>query len=136
MKFEHEEELEQTLEIEYKRTEVEEPVNKEEEILDLFGEPIAPKTVKLPPAKSTPKPASKPKPTASPKSKEEKKYGPEFQYAYAGHVGNLPEEDMTLERVREYLQVDFPELSKERTRIEVDEDKNLIIPIVKGTKSG
>lgn len=116
----------------HERNEDEEP----EVILDLFGEPIEPiKPVKLPPAKANNASAPKPKPKPSP-PKPEEKFGPEYQYAYAGHVGNLPEEDMTLDRVREYLQVDFPELSKERTKMDVDKEKQLIVPLVLGAKKG
>ena len=136
------------------RTDEEDPVEtpqaelptQPEEIVDvdLFGVPIAPptKSVKLPPAvkptvakpttaKATP--AAKAEPA---KPKEPEKFGIDYQYAYAGHVGNLPQEDMTLEDIRQFLQVDFPELSKERTRMEVDTETKYIIPIVKGTKSG
>lgn len=154
MKLEQENELEVVSETEvaqgvvHKRVDEEEPqapeqpelpveeAEEEEVILDLFGNPIEPvKPVKLPPAKAkttdAPKAPSKP---AAPKPEE--KFGPEYQYAYAGHVGNLPEEDMTLERVREFLQVDFPELSRERTKMDIDKDSKLIVPMVLGAKKG
>ncbi|MES9681656.1 hypothetical protein ABWK22_01745 [Gottfriedia acidiceleris] len=59
-----------------------------------------------------------------------------WNIAYAGNQYNPPENDMTLEQLREYLELDYPELSKERTLMEIDEDKKLIVPIVKGSKNG
>ncbi|MFD2614617.1 hypothetical protein [Paenibacillus gansuensis] len=77
--------------------------------------------------------------------KEEKK--PEFNHAtYIAYAGNsfllskffeadkLAELD--LEAVRKRLERDFPELSKQRTKMEWDEKKNLIIPMVTGGKKG
>lgn len=77
--------------------------------------------------------------------KEEKK--PEFNYAtYIAYAGNsflltkffevekLAELD--LETVRKRLERDFPELSKQRCKMEWDEKKNLIIPMVTGGKKG
>ncbi|MFE4029247.1 hypothetical protein ACFX4N_24120 [Priestia sp. YIM B13551] len=43
---------------------------------------------------------------------------------------------MTLEQVREWLELDYPELSKERTKLVVEEEKKLIVPIVSGAKKG
>lgn len=59
-----------------------------------------------------------------------------WNIAYAAQQYNPPEDDMTLEQVREWLELDYPELSKERCRMEIDESKKLIVPIVKGSKNG
>lgn len=59
-----------------------------------------------------------------------------WNIAYAAHQYNPPENDMTLEQVRQYLELDYPELSQERCRMEIDEAKKLIVPIVKGSKNG
>jgi hypothetical protein len=77
--------------------------------------------------------------------KEEKK--PEFNHAtfvaYAGHTLSITkfftEESLAtldLEAVRKRLEKDFPELSKQRTKMEWDEKKNLICPMVTGGKKG
>lgn len=116
-------------------------LNNEVEV-DLFGEPIVkPKPVKLPPAK--PQVAKEDKGnkatasvSAAPKKTEIKTFGTDYQYAYAGHIANLPQDGMTLEVLREYLQVDFPELSAKRTVMDVDTETKIIVPIVKGAKSG
>lgn len=59
-----------------------------------------------------------------------------WNIAYAAAQYNPPENDMTLEQVREWLELDYPELSKERCRMEIDEEKKLIVPIVSGSKNG
>jgi hypothetical protein len=47
---------------------------------------------------------------------------------------NLGEgETVTLEKLRQEMQKDYFEMSKERTDFEVDEERKVIIPIVKGT---
>lgn len=56
--------------------------------------------------------------------------------AYSAQQYNPPEDNMTIEAVREWLEIDYPELSKERCRIEISEDKKLIVPIVSGAKKG
>jgi PRTRC genetic system protein A len=77
--------------------------------------------------------------------KEEKK--PEFNHAtfiaYAGHGLSITkffsEESLAtldLEAVRKRLEKDFPELSKQRTKMEYDEKKNIICPMVTGGKKG
>jgi PRTRC genetic system protein A len=77
--------------------------------------------------------------------KEEKK--PEFNHAtyicYAGHnlsITKLFSEEalagLDLEGVRKRLEKDFPELSKQRTKMEWDEKKNIVIPMVTGGKKG
>lgn len=86
---------------------------------------------------------SKPKDTAlSKKIKEQKakkenlKVDKTWVVAYSAQQYNPPEDDMTLDSVREWLEIDYPELSKERCRMEVDETKKLIVPIVSGAKKG
>jgi PRTRC genetic system protein A len=77
--------------------------------------------------------------------KEEKK--PVFNHAtyiaYAGHGLSITkffsEESLAtldLEAVRKRLEKDFPELSKQRTKMEYDEKKNIICPMVTGGKKG
>ncbi|MGU3473208.1 hypothetical protein ACLBWT_18930 [Paenibacillus sp. D51F] len=82
---------------------------------------------------------------AAPAKKEEKK--PEFNHAtyiaYAGHTLSITKffdaeqlGGLDLEAVRKRLERDFPELSKQRTKLDWDEKKNLICPIVTGGKKG
>ncbi|AGA60075.1 hypothetical protein Theco_4075 (plasmid) [Thermobacillus composti KWC4] len=77
--------------------------------------------------------------------KEEKK--PVFNHAtYICYAGNnfsitkfFPNDDLAkldLEAIRKRLEKDFPELSKQRTKMDWDEKKNIIIPIVTGGKKG
>ncbi|MFC5402378.1 hypothetical protein [Cohnella soli] len=63
--------------------------------------------------------------------------------AYAGHTLSIGKyfgaeqlESLDLEAVRKRLEKDFPELSKQRTKMEWDEKKNLVIPMVTGGKKG
>ncbi|QHW35573.1 hypothetical protein GZH47_32325 (plasmid) [Paenibacillus rhizovicinus] len=83
--------------------------------------------------------------SGGPVKKEEKK--PEFNLAtfiaYAGHTLSLTKffsaeqlADLDLEAVRKRLEKDFPELSKQRTKMDWDEKKNLICPMVTGGKKG
>lgn len=82
--------------------------------------------------------------TAGGKKEEEK---PKFDLgtfiAYAGHTLSITKffnaeqlESLDLETVRKRLEKDFPELSKQRTKMDWDEKKNLIIPMVIGGKKG
>lgn len=55
--------------------------------------------------------------------------------AYAGHQKN-PDHEMKLEQMRENIELDFPELSKERTKWIVDQERKLAVPVVSGAKNG
>lgn len=77
--------------------------------------------------------------------KEEKK--PVFNHAtyicYAGHNLSLTKffgqevlGTLDLEAVRKRLEKDFPELSKQRTKMDFDDKKNIICPMVTGGKKG
>jgi hypothetical protein len=99
----------------------------EDQQLDLFGEPAKPK------AEAT----TKKKAAAKPKAKKEpEKVGKEYIVYYAGHRVAVPEDDMTLDEVRSYLECDFPELSADRTEMTVDSKEKQIVPVVKGAKKG
>ena len=69
------------------------------------------------------------------KKKEEQKVDATWEVAYAGHRINPPHE-MQVEELRAWLELDFPELSKERCRMIVEEKKKLIVPVVSGAKNG
>jgi len=93
--------------------------------VDLFGNPIDEKPKKEKPSKK----ATKPK-------KEDKLYDTSWLIFYAGHRLTVPEDGLLLDQVRAYLELEFPELSKERTEMLTDEEKKHIIPVVKGAKKG
>lgn len=77
------------------------------------------------------------KKTSSPKKADPlKKVDASFTVVYAGHKVAVPYDDMTLEEVRSFLEADYPELSKERAQLLLDEEKKYIIPVVKGAKNG
>ncbi|CDQ41877.1 hypothetical protein [Virgibacillus salexigens] len=109
----------------------EEPEKKPKENLEengqfsLFEEPKQEK-------KAPKKPSTAPKK----KSKPSQKVGMEYTVYYAGHQVPVPEEDMTMDTVRSYLETDFPELSKDRTEMLIDEKNKQIVPVVKGAKKG
>jgi hypothetical protein len=104
--------------------------------------PVVPikKEAEKPAAKTTGKGKKDPALSKNIKSQVQKrenmKVDTTWNIAYAAQQYNPPENDMTLEQVREWLEMDYPELSKERCRMEIDEDKKLIVPIVKGSKNG
>lgn len=92
--------------------------------LNLFGEVEKPKV--------KPKEVKK----AKPKAKEEQKVDQEYMIYYAGHRVPVPQNNMTLESVRQFLEMDFPELSKARTEMTIDTKEKQIVPVVKGAKKG
>ena len=70
------------------------------------------------------------------KKREDVKVDKTWTVAYAAQQHNPPEDDMSLDALRQWLELDYPELSKERCRMEVDEEKKLVVPIVSGAKKG
>lgn len=106
-------------------------VPEEDAQLDIFGgEDTKEKKETKPALKAAPK--SAPKKTQD----QDQKVNTAYTVFYAGHKVNVPEDGMTLENLRKYLESDFPELSKERTRMTVDAKKNQVVPIVQGAKKG
>lgn len=64
----------------------------------------------------------------------------EWNLAFAAQTFNLseffsviPEGGLTLEQIRERLELDFPEFAKERTRWDLNKEKKLLFPISSGT---
>lgn len=55
--------------------------------------------------------------------------------AYASHQKS-PEREMTLDEMRETMEIDWPELSKSRTQWEVDAERKLAVAIISGAKMG
>jgi len=76
------------------------------------------------------------------KKEESKKYELPVNVRYAFQTFEIGTdnfggvEKVTLEQIRTHLEQDYPELSKDRTHMEYDEEKGLIIPILKGSRKG
>lgn len=68
--------------------------------------------------------------------KEPDVYDKDRSVHYAGHRIEVPSREMKLEGVREMLEEQFPELSKERTEMLYDDEKGLVIPVLKGHRKG
>lgn len=79
---------------------------------------------------------SKKKPAGAKTPPVEEKVDSEFIVCYAGHKIPVPHNDMTLEQVREILEKDFPEMTKQRAKLEVDKEKKQVIAFVHGGKHG
>ncbi len=97
--------------------------------LDLFGEPMTP------PAKA--KTADKPKPNPQKPKDENKTYGTEYVILVFDQRIAVPEENMTLEKIRGFIEMDYPQFAKDRTEMFVDEPQKYIIPnVAKAPKKG
>lgn len=68
--------------------------------------------------------------------KEPEVYDKDRAVHYAGHRIEVPTREMNLEGVRQMLEEQFPELSKERTEMLYDDEKGLVIPVLKGHRKG
>jgi hypothetical protein len=102
--------------------------------LDLFGgftptKPVAKKSAKKP---ATQAPAAK----STPKADTKTKVGSDYNVYYAGHSIPVPQDDMSLEQLRSFLEADFPEMSKERTKMTVNIAKKQVVPVIHGGKNG
>lgn len=82
------------------------------------------------------KTASKPISVKSNTPSADETFGTDYEIYYAGNHDRVPEADMKIDKIREYMEVSYPELSKDRTRWEVDRDKKYLIPMVLGAKKG
>lgn len=69
-----------------------------------------------------------------PDSKE--KFGTDYEVYYARGRDQVPKNDMTVEQIREFMEVSYPEMSKERTSWSVDREKKYLFPDVSGAKKG
>lgn len=69
------------------------------------------------------------------KKKEDVTITPEWTIAYSANQYHVPH-NMKVEEVRQWMEVDYPELSKERTTWDINEEKQLLVPIVLGAKKG
>lgn len=69
--------------------------------------------------------------------KEPDEYDRDRMVYYAGHNFEITDRTMKLEDVRKWLQeTHFPEMSKERTKMEYDEDTGHIVPMLTGHRKG
>ncbi|WP_067923975.1 hypothetical protein [Alicyclobacillus shizuokensis] len=102
----------------------------DEPVTNLFGEIEEPETSK-PQKRSSKNTTVKKTVTKTPE-----KVGTDYMVYYAGYQIPVPRDEMTVEEVRQMLEADYPELSKERTEMLVDAEKKQIVPVVKGAKKG
>lgn len=105
------------------------PEEDEEDVeLDLFGQPIKPAG----------KPKSvKPKVNAEKPANKDDKYGPDWICLVYDQRIPVPEDDMSLDKIRHYLEMDYPQFSKDRTEMMVDKAQKYIIPnVAKAPKKG
>lgn len=109
---------------------------------DKTVEKVSPKkekdTKKATPKKATEKkkePAKKKTATKKKPKVDDIVVNEEWTVAYAARQTNPPRE-MKISELREHLELDYPELSKERCEMKVEEERKLIVPIVKGSKNG
>ncbi|MBU5262036.1 PRTRC system protein C [Bacillus atrophaeus] len=128
LEFEKEQNQEQIQEFgtRLEQEEPKQPNNSEEEQLALFDEP----------KQEQEKPKAKKPATKKQKAKPEEKVGTDYVVYYAGNRIPVPEDNMTLEEVRAYLEADFPELSKERTQMLLEKKEKQVVPVVSGAKKG
>ncbi len=56
--------------------------------------------------------------------------------AYAGHRHEVTDRTLSLEQVRQVLERDYPELSKDRCEMTYDDKTGIIVPVVKGSRKG
>lgn len=109
--------------------------NNNPSIFSLYGDAI-PDTLK------TPKIEQPKKSVKKVSKKEDEKYKLPQNIRYAFRTFEITSDDMggheevTLEQVRGFLENDYPELSKDRTSMEYDKDKHLIVPILKSSRKG
>ncbi|GAK41966.1 hypothetical protein TCA2_4458 [Paenibacillus sp. TCA20] len=134
---ENNEELEKQKQLDYmmKSVEPEEPEDEAESKdanveYDLFGEPIAAATPKS--KSSKPKVnATKPSPT------DPVKYDTNWVCLVYDKRIPVPEDGLTLEKVRQYLEMEYPQFSKDRTEMMIDKEQKYIIPnVTKAPKKG
>jgi|GEM_PF-6743471 len=95
--------------------------------LDLFGQPI----------QSTRKSKPKPKVNAEKPASKDEKYGTDWICLVYDQRIPVPEDDMTLDKIRHFLEMDYPQFSKDRTEMMVDKAQKYIIPnVAKAPKKG
>lgn len=102
--------------------------------LDLFGgidETPVPNAKKN---TSSPKPPKKSE--TKPKKPVEEKVDTSWNVAYAGQLIPVPEDDMSITKLHQFLEVDFPELSKSRSTCALDKEGKIITFAPNGAKKG
>ncbi len=98
-----------------------------DEDLDLFGEPMVDPSKKSKAAK-TPKEESKSQPET---------YDEHYICLVYNKRISVPESGLTLEQIRQWLEVTFPQFAANRTEMIVDQEQKYIIPTVrKGPAKG
>lgn len=55
---------------------------------------------------------------------------------YAGHRIAIPDRTLSLEAIRQQLELEYPELSASRTLMQYDDTTGMVVPIVTAAKKG
>lgn len=109
---------------------------------DLFGgilpplEDEKPKTKKVPRTAKAKVEAKPVEVTATAKATTALTLDPTWNIAYAGHLIPVPEENMTVDRLHEFMEIDFPELAKRRSKAHLDKDDKLVTFAPNAAKKG
>lgn len=114
--------------IEQKPEEAEAP----EDLFDLMG----PEGKKHKKKKPEPQQGAKQGQGSAQQQKEEKKFPAQAEIVYAGHRITIPREMSATEIIDELLADDFPELTKDSTEFNHDEERNRVVPTRKALKKG
>jgi hypothetical protein len=85
------------------------------------------------PTPDTPSAAKSPKAGTS---SEPTVYDRDRIVAYAGHQHVITDRTLSLEQIRQMLERSYPELSKDRCDMTYDANTGLIVPVVKGARTG
>lgn len=87
------------------------------------------------PEPPTPPAPAKPKPNAATQAEPET-YDKDRVVAYAGHTHPVTDRTLSLEAIRQMLERDYPELSKDRCEMIYDAKSGIVVPVVKGSRKG
>lgn len=90
------------------------------------------------PASAAPTVPANDKATKEVKSKtaEPEVYDKDRIVAYAGHQHVVTDRTLSLEQIRQVLERDFPELSKDRCEMTYNATTGIVVPVVKGSRKG
>ncbi len=70
------------------------------------------------------------------KAAEPAVYDQDRVVAYAGHQHVITDRTLSLEAIRQMLERDYPELSKDRCEMTYDAKTGIFVPVVKGARKG
>lgn len=83
-----------------------------------------------------PRPPKPDKAAPRAQDKEPAVYDKDRMVAYAGHQLPITDRTLSLEQIRQLLEPQYPELSKDRCDMTYDNKTGIIVPVVKGARKG